>query len=134
MVPAFLLLCSKTLAYINKKERFSFGYGQNVFIFFNAISQQVTRRRLPHSCNHLSEGSEIEPRMWPSRLVFLIMMVSSVVLFENYAASYTAFLAVVRLAAPFDSLLDMYENTDYKIGARVSTPYKNIITAVSEAV
>ena len=72
--------------------------------------------------------------MWPSRLVFLIMMVSSVVLFENYAASYTAFLAVVRLAAPFDSLLDMYENTDYKIGARVSTPYKNIITAVSEAV
>ena len=47
------------------------------------------------------------------------MMVSSVVVFENYAASYTAFLAVVKLAVPFTSVRDMYRSTDYKIGAPV---------------
>ena len=58
------------------------------------------------------------------------MMMSSVVIFEMYAASYTAFLAVSKLASPFDSLEDMYENTDYRIGAIVSTPFKDIITGV----
>ena len=58
------------------------------------------------------------------------MMMSSVVIFEMYAASYTAFLAVSKLASPFDSLDDMYENTDYRIGAIVSTPFRDIITGV----
>ena len=61
------------------------------------------------------------------------MMISSVVLFENYAASYTAFLAVVRLSTPFSSLLGMYRDTNYRIGAMVSTPYKQFIVGVSEA-
>ena len=56
VVPAFLLLCSKTLAYINMEERFSFGYGQNVFIFFNAISQQVPPHHTPRSRNVCPRG------------------------------------------------------------------------------
>ena len=59
------------------------------------------------------------------------MMISSVVIFEMYAASYTAFLAVVKLAVPFDSLLTMYKTTDFKIGSSVGTAYKQFVIAVS---
>ena len=59
------------------------------------------------------------------------MMVSSVVVFENYAASYTAFLAVVKLAVPFTSVRDMYRSTDYRIGAPVGTAYKQLLIGVS---
>ena len=59
------------------------------------------------------------------------MMVSSVVIFEMYAASYTAFLAVVKLAVPFDSFLTMYKDTDYTIGSSVGTTYKQFVLAVS---
>ena len=41
VLPAFLFLCSWVLARFNMGEQFPFGYGQNVYIFFNAISQQV---------------------------------------------------------------------------------------------
>ena len=59
------------------------------------------------------------------------MMISAVVIFEMYAASYTAFLAVVKLAVPFESLLTMYKNTDYKIGSIVGTAYKQLVLTVS---
>ena len=77
------------------------------------------------------QGTEYEPRFSSTRLIFLLMMVSSVVVFENYAASYTAFLAVVKLAVPFTSVRDMYRSTDYKIGAPVGTAYKQFLVGVS---
>ena len=58
-------------------------------------------------------------------------MISSVVFFENYAASFTALLSVVKLAAPFADLKDLYENTDYKIGSVPGTAYKSILAGVS---
>ena len=81
--------------------------------------------------NVLLQGLEYDPQYWSTRLVFLLMMISSVVIFEMYAASYTAFLAVVKLAVPFDSLLTMYKNTDFKIGSSVGTAYKQFVIAVS---
>ena len=83
--------------------------------------------------SYISQGLEHEPRYFSTRLVFLIMMSSSVVIFEMYAASYTAFLAVVKLAVPFDSLLTMYKNTDYRIGSPVGTAYKQLVIAVQNS-
>ena len=41
------------------------------------------------------QGSDQTPRFSSSRLVFIYMMLASVVLFENYSASYTSYLSVV---------------------------------------
>ena len=41
VVPAFLVLAYRVLKHYDMKEKFSYGYGKSVFIFFNAISQQV---------------------------------------------------------------------------------------------
>ncbi len=82
----------------------------------------------------VTQGAEFEPRFTSTRLVFLMMMVSSVVIFENYAASYTAFLAVVKLVVPFETVMGMYKNTDYKIGSPVGTAYQQFIIGVSRGV
>jgi hypothetical protein len=41
VVPLFLFLCYRVLISFGMREKFSFSYGQNVFILFNGISQQV---------------------------------------------------------------------------------------------
>ena len=46
------------------------------------------------------------------------MFFSSVVLFQNFAASYTSFLSVVTQFTPFENFEQLYKNTDYMIGTR----------------
>ena len=53
-VPAFFVLCYKTLKYYNLHENVSFGYGQNIFVLFNAFSQQVQVRQCQGVNNTLS--------------------------------------------------------------------------------
>ena len=53
-----------------------------------------------------------------------MMMVSSVVLFENFGASYTSFLSVVTQSSPFDSVEELYTMTEYKIGDKGGTNQK----------
>ena len=50
-----------------------------------------------------------------------MMMVTSVVLFENFGASYTSFLSVVTQATPFQTVEELYTNTQYKIGDKGGT-------------
>ena len=42
VVPGILFVCFKVLRIFNIFENYSFGYGQSIFILFNAFSQQVT--------------------------------------------------------------------------------------------
>ena len=65
-----------------------------------------------------------------TRLVFLVMMISSVVIFENYSASFTAFLSVVKLSLPFDSLDDLYTGTSFRLGSLAGGSFKDIILGV----
>ena len=53
------------------------------------------------------------------------MMLSSVVLFENYSASYTSFLSVVNEAKPFETL-DQLEKSSFMVGAQMGTAYRNM--------
>ena len=43
VVPAFLFVAYKVLVHFNIWEKFSYGYGQNIFVLFNAFSQQVNQ-------------------------------------------------------------------------------------------
>ena len=62
------------------------------------------------------------------------MMVSSVIIFENYAASFTSFLSVVKLFTPFETLEDLYKKTSYKIGSIQGTSYKSMLLGVRRKV
>jgi ACR3 family arsenite efflux pump ArsB len=48
VVPLFLFLCYRVLVSFGMREKFSFSYGQNVFILFNGISQQVISDSMAH--------------------------------------------------------------------------------------
>ena len=62
------------------------------------------------------KGAEYTPKYISTRIVFAIIFFGSVVLFQNFSASYTSFLAVVAEKQPFDSLQTLYEDTNFKIG------------------
>ena len=51
-------------------------------------------------------------------------MVSNVVLFESYSASYTSFMSVVKIASPFVTVEDLYTKTNFKIGSLKGTSFK----------
>ena len=72
------------------------------------------------------------PRYSSTRLVFLIMMVASVVIFETYAASYTSFLSVVKLSSPFRGLEELYTSTSHTLGSLSGGAWKSILLGVSK--
>ena len=66
VLPMFLFLCYRLLTKYNFVEKFSFGYGQNVFILLNAFSQQVTNKCLPKPCEDpLSYFTSRHQNMFP---------------------------------------------------------------------
>ena len=52
------------------------------------------------------------------------MMIASVVIFENYSASYTSFLSVVQMEEPFKSVLELYSKTGFNIGSMKGSAYR----------
>ena len=62
------------------------------------------------------KGQENTPVYTSSRVIFTLVIFGGVLLFQNFSASYTSFLAVTTEYKPFDSLQDLLENTDYLIG------------------
>ena len=60
-------------------------------------------------------------------MIFIYMMVASVVLFENFSASYTSFLSVVTQAKPFETIAGL-EQTSFTIGAQAGTAYRTMFT------
>jgi len=52
------------------------------------------------------------------RIIVFFILSSSVILFQNFAASYTSFLSVVKPYKPFADIEDLYKDTDIIIGTR----------------
>ena len=109
VVPLFLTLAWKILRYNGIVEKAKFPYFWNVFVYLNAFSQK---------------DAEQEPIFLSTRIIFLIMFYSSVMLFNAFSASYTSFLSVVQVAQPFNSISEL-EKTDYIIGGPSGSSYKS---------
>ena len=76
------------------------------------------------------QGQDTPPRYVSTRLVFVYMMLASVVLFENYSASYTSFLSVINEAKPFENI-DQLEKSPFTVGAQMGTAYQNMFLVKS---
>ena len=101
VVPIFLFLFSQILNWFGMREAENWSYGWNLLVFTAAVAQQ---------------GQDNSPFFLSTRIVFLLMFISSVFLFENFSASYTSFLSVVSPTEPFTSVEEL-EQTNYVIGA-----------------
>ena len=100
-LPAFLFLFYSLLYFFDIKESEGWTYGWNLFVYASALAQQ---------------GQEKFPIFDSTRMVYLFMFLSSVVLFESFSASYTSFLSVVSQATPFETLAQL-EQTNFVVGA-----------------
>ena len=59
---------------------------------------------------------ENTPDYLSTRIIFALIFFGGVVIFQNFNASYTSFLAVVTDKKPFETVQELYEDTDFTIG------------------
>ena len=64
---------------------------------------------------------EFSPKFLSTRVVFTLILFGGVVLFQNFAASYTSFLSVVTLYEPFENVETLYKLTKYTVGTRAGS-------------
>ena len=115
--PVFLYINYLILKYFNVEESCEWSYSRNIFTFFGAICQQ---------------GSEHQPRLQSTRMIFFSMLLGSVYILQTFSASYTSFLSVVTEHKPFETFEDLYKNTNFKIGAISGGAEKEIFTVYKE--
>ena len=72
-------------------------------------------------------GMDIEAENFPSRVVLLTILSSTLLIFTAYSASLTSFLAVFKLSFPFVDFQTMYYQTDYVAGSLSGTAYELIL-------
>lgn len=129
LLPGFLYSFYLVLRLADLRETRRYSYWWNVLIMLSAIAQQV-REDLKPSSSLEWKGQEESPRYLSTRLVFIMMMVSSVVLFENFNASYTSFLSVVSQAEPFHTIQEL-DQTGLTIGAAKGTAFQTMFKVLS---
>ena len=89
IVPLFLTASANILTFFSLPEKRPFPYSWTVFTYLNAFAQK---------------DAEYEPSRVSTRLIFLLMCLSSMITFNMFSASYTSFLSVVKVASPFSSI------------------------------
>ena len=72
------------------------------------------------------------PRSLSSRIAFGTTFFMSLVLFANYNAALTSFLAVVKIQMPFEDMNDLYLKTDYQLVTVEETAYGLLLKSGSE--
>ncbi len=61
-----------------------------------------------------------------SRIAFLTIFGSALVIYASYGASLTSFLAISKVSLPFDSLSNLYYKTSFKMGSIPGTMFEDI--------
>ena len=115
-VPAVFVLIYKLLDYFEQKQNHEWNYLQTIFLIFGAVSQQVHTTFTMYVVIDCEQGTENTPKYTSTRIVFLIIFLGSVLLFQNFSASYTSFLSVVTEYKPFDGMQSLYEDTEFDVG------------------
>ena len=64
----------------------------------------------------ICKGMENTPDYLSTRIIYTMIFFGGVVIFQNFNASYTSFLAVVTDEKPFETVQQLYEDTDFTIG------------------
>ena len=62
-----------------------------------------------------------------TRIIFWFIFISGVILFQNFSASYTSFLSVVKQAKPFDNLKELYDKNEFTVGTPEGWATKDIM-------
>ena len=70
-------------------------------------------------------GSPKDPNPIPTRLVFLSILLASALLFWHWEAMLVSYLATRKTVLPFQTLEEMYLNTDFRLALIPSTVFED---------
>jgi hypothetical protein len=86
-----------------------------------AILNDVQMCSFDRSTFSLSVGHATAPKTLPSRLVYLTVYITAVVLTTSYAAIFISFLAVRRYELPFEDFQGLLRDGSYRLGLNRAT-------------
>ena len=120
-----LLLC---LASVAGLLTITYLYGQEIFIQPNSFIPQNSLLVIWGSW--MAQGSWIDPKSIPSRIIFLVSFIFGVTIYTAYSAKLISFLSVAKVSLPFTSLEEMLEDGQYSVGlVKGTADYSLFMTA-----
>ena len=64
----------------------------------------------------MAQGSWLEPKSIPTRIIFLLSFFSGITIYTAYSAKLISFLSVPKVVMPFTSLEDLLKSGEYSVG------------------
>ena len=71
--------------------------------------------------NSVFIGTNYDPQWTSTKIIFIVIFFTGLVVYTAYSASLTSALAVIKIKYPFKDLKTFYEQTNYKIGSVQNT-------------
>ena len=62
-------------------------------------------------------GTNYDPQWTSTKIIFIVIFFTGLVVYTAYSASLTSALAVIKIKYPFKDLRTFYDQTNYKIGS-----------------
>ena len=66
-------------------------------------------------------GTNYDPQWTSTKIIFIVIFGTGLVVYTAYSASLTSALAVIKIKYPFKDLQTFYDQTNYKIGSVQNT-------------
>jgi hypothetical protein len=94
-------------------------------VFYGSVAHVSTKHnnRQEHTYNKsyilrytLNQGSDWSPTLTSSRIIYSLYTFGWIILVSTYTAYLVSFLSVKKGVIPFRTLLELSENTEYKLG------------------
>ena len=83
----------------------------------------------------MSQGSWLDPKSFPSRMIFFISFLCGITIYTAYSAKLISFLSIPNIVQPFSSLQELLKSKKFKVGTvDGSAPYDKFFSAPSDSI
>ena len=126
--PSLWVVLLLSLASVAGLLTLAYFYGQEMVLQPNSFIPQNSLLIIWGSW--MAQGSWLDPKSVPSRIIFLISFIFGVTIYTAYSAKLISFLSVSKVSLPFTSLEEMLENGQYSVGlVKGTADYSRFMTA-----
>ena len=126
--PSLWVVLVLSLASVTGLLTLTYFYGQEILIQPHSFIPQNSLLVIWGSW--MAQGSWLDPKSIPSRIIFLVSFIFGVTIYTAYSAKLISFLSVSKVSLPFTSLEEMLENGQYSVGlVKGTADYSRFMTA-----
>ena len=83
----------------------------------------------------MSQGSWLDPKSFPSRIIFFISFLCGITIYTAYSAKLISFLLIPNIVQPFSSLQELLKMKKFKVGTmRGTAPFDKFFSAPNDSI